>query len=78
MTKRLYYIEDQLAAEFGPLYEAKNDKTAVRAFMDLLGKSISGNANDYVLYFVGTIDHDTGQVTLFDRKMIQRGQSDGK
>lgn len=53
---KLYSVYDELAEEFGPLFEQKNDATAKRAVETMLkDKPYPG---DYSLYCVGEFDHD--------------------
>lgn len=46
----LYSIYDKVADEFGPIYEAKNDMVASRAYASLVKPNM---AHDYELYAVG-------------------------
>lgn len=46
----LYSIYDKVAEEFGPIYEAKNDMVASRAYASLVKPEM---AHDYELYAVG-------------------------
>lgn len=46
----LYSIYDKVADEFGPIYEAKNDMVASRAYAGLVKPDM---AHDYELYAVG-------------------------
>ena len=46
----LYSIYDKVADEYGPIYEAKNDMVASRAYASLVKPEI---AHDYELYAVG-------------------------
>ena len=46
----LYSIYDKVADEFGPIYEAKNDMVASRAYASLVKPEM---AHDYELYAVG-------------------------
>jgi len=46
----LYSIYDKVADEFGPIYEAKNDMVASRAYAGLVKPDM---AHDYQLYAVG-------------------------
>lgn len=46
----LYSIYDKVADEYGPIYEAKNDMVASRAYAGLIKPEM---AYDYELYAVG-------------------------
>lgn len=61
----IYTIHDKLAEESGPVFEAKNDATAVRAFNHLIGTSGEEvNSREYSLLRLADIDHSTNVVTL--------------
>lgn len=49
----LYCIYDKVADEFGPIYEAKSDMVASRAYAALIKPEM---AHDYELYSVGERD----------------------
>lgn len=53
---KLYTVRDELAEEYGPLFEQKNDATAKRS-VELMLKDKPYPA-DYSLYCVGEFDHD--------------------
>lgn len=54
----LYSIYDKVADEFGPIYEAKNDMVASRAYASLVKPGIEF---DYELYAVGKRVDRTGE-----------------
>lgn len=54
----LYSIYDKVADEFGPIYEAKNDMVASRAYASLVKPEIE---HDYELYAVGKRFDRTGE-----------------
>ncbi len=52
----LYTVYDKLAVEAGPIYEAKNDAVAVRAYKNLLGQNKVTNPDEYQLVKVGVMN----------------------
>lgn len=54
----LYSIYDKVADEFGPIYEAKNDMVASRAYAGLVKPEM---AHDYELYAIGKRFNRTGE-----------------
>lgn len=60
----LYVVHDMLAEESGPVFESKTDATAVRAFRRGFEKLPAGEAREFRLLRLGTIDHATNQMTL--------------
>lgn len=67
MVSRLYSVYDRVAEEYGPVFEARNDAVAIRAYKDLFAKSLHGPLNEYDLTFMGFIfDHDTGDLVATD------------
>jgi len=61
---RLYVIRDLVAEESGPIFEAKNDQVARRAFKQGLERSRGGLA-EYRLLCVGEYDHDKDLIQAF-------------
>lgn len=64
MKTKLYAIKDK-RIEFGPLYEDKNDASALRNFEELIrkGDSLANRyPDDFELYYMGEYDRDTGEV----------------
>jgi len=49
---RVYTVYDKVAAEGGPLFQAKNDGTAMRSFIHLIADNKVDSALDYVLYCI--------------------------
>lgn len=64
MNMAVYTIFDRLAGESGPLFEAKNDAVARRNFDRLLEKA--GRADEYQLLRLGTVDHDTSKLEVYE------------
>lgn len=53
---RLYVIFDRLAEESEVTFEAKTDAVAVRQFSYLMSQRRAGSADEFWLFFVGSID----------------------
>lgn len=70
MKAVIYTVFDKVADEYGPLFEAKNDKVALRQFKQLIATVVVENRDDYVLYSCGTFDHDSGTMVLSDLNSI--------
>lgn len=56
MKVNIYTIYDILAKECGPIFQAKNDDVAVRAFYSLLSDTPNTMANEYEIYCLGEFD----------------------
>lgn len=62
MVAQLYSIYDRVAMDFGPIFQARNDGVAVRAFRSHLeGKAVS--QEEYCLMHVGEFDSERGAVS---------------
>lgn len=59
----LYVMHDKLAEESGPIFEAKNDAVATRAFHNLLS-DCAGRVSEYALLRLGVVDHAINKITL--------------
>lgn len=62
----LYVIYDMLAEESGPIYESKNDATALRQFKRVFEQRPDSEMSSFKLLRLGTIDHTSSRVTLED------------
>lgn len=71
---RLFSVYDKKAGEFGPLFESKNEDTAIRQFKNMLASERAYAPEDYNLYVLGEFNRDTGAFVLdgltFDEKRI--------
>lgn len=63
MKMNLYTLQDKLAEECGPVFEAKNHAVAIRKVKNLLKDYVG---KDYCLLWSGTVDHDSGEISGFD------------
>lgn len=63
LISRLYTIYDTVAEEPGPVFEAKNDGTARRAYKQVMNKTIAGEPEEYSLIFIGEFDKETLKIT---------------
>lgn len=59
MKVNIYTIYDKVANECGPIYQAKNDGVAFRAFINLIGENSTVNPSDYDVYCLGEFDTET-------------------
>lgn len=57
----LYVVYDTVAHESGPVFEARNDRVALRNY-DILMKDIKYRS-DYHLLFLGSIDHQSNLIS---------------
>lgn len=64
----LYVIYDKLAAESGPVFEAKNDQVALRQFKKAIEPA--SNKNEYQLYRIGAYDNEKLECTSFEAEEI--------
>lgn len=60
MIMKLYVIQDKIAEESGPIFEAKNDGVAFRKYQKTINEV--GNSDEYALYCVGEIDHENNVI----------------
>ena len=58
MKVNLYTVYDKFAVEGGPLFEAKNDDVARRAYKRMLQGQPGFNPEEYELVCVGSFDKD--------------------
>lgn len=56
---KLYTIYDIGAEKTGPVFEAVNDVIATRMYRDMLKQVSENDQSDFVLLFLGTIDHSS-------------------
>lgn len=62
MKRFLYVIRDKVAAESGPIFEAKNDGLALRQYSYLMANQKGASPGDFELRCLGTIDHETDAI----------------
>lgn len=63
MIMNIYTIKDVAANQFGPVFEAANDRVATRNFRELCKDS--DYFLDFSLYCIAECDHETGEVRTF-------------
>lgn len=75
MTKKtgVYSVEDTISEEYGPLFEAVNDRVAIRQFQNLLKKV--QYPSDFNLHRVGYFG-PSGQLELSDGDSLVIGGQD--
>lgn len=61
MIMNLYSVNDIVAGEFGPLWQAKNDQIAIRQYHTIL-KDVKDFREDYQLMRMGTYDTEHGTI----------------
>ena len=71
MINNVYTVEDVVAEDTAPVFEARNDGVAIRQFKDLLTKV--PNPEEYVLWQVGRMDHDKKRIAPCEAKLILEG-----
>ena len=59
MKVNIYTIYDVVAKECGPVFQAKNDVVAHRAFKSLIGDTPNANPSDYDIYCLGLFDTES-------------------
>lgn len=69
MNFALYTVYDTVAMEAGPIFQARNDAVAVRAFKRMMTEDHVNDA-DYRLYCVGEFDTDDLVVTSIPSKEV--------
>lgn len=62
MEVYLYSVYDRVAAEYGPIFQAKSDKVAKRQYKQLMASN--PNKTDYELVQVGRYDTETGHIKV--------------
>lgn len=66
MIYRIYSVRDLKAAAYAPPFFLGRDEVALRTFRDALRDPthpMTKHPEDYVLYFLGEFDDETGAVT---------------
>ena len=59
---RLYSIYDSLSDEYGPIFQAVNDRVAQRNFRNILNQVDVSSKYDFRLYFLGYFDQKKGSI----------------
>lgn len=59
MKVNIYTIYDKVSEECGPVFQAKNDVVAHRAFKHLILDTPNVDSNDYEIYCLGLFDNET-------------------
>lgn len=68
--KGLYVIMDKVAKDSGPIFEAKNDGVALRAYHGLLSGDSSLFKDEYDLYKVGYINKETMIINTIEPEKV--------
>lgn len=64
MKMNLYSIRDNVAEEFGPIFQAKNHAIAKRNFINLIDENKGMSKEDYQIVSMGTFDTETGEIAI--------------
>lgn len=73
MTTYIYAIYDNVAEEYGPLFESKSDAVALRQFHQLLKES--PNKEDYDLYCFGRFEREKAQMLIEEKFLVMSGKN---
>jgi hypothetical protein len=60
----VYSIQDELADEFGPLFEAPTDAVALRQFQHLISQVDAFSRKDYKLFKFGSFEQVEGSAFI--------------
>lgn len=71
-NEKVYTIYDKVAAEGGPLFNARNDDVACRYVIDMLLRQYKGQLveDDYVLYHVAEYDSEVPVVQSIPPRIV--------
>ena len=64
MVMTLYVVFDRVAQESMPIFETRNDGTALRMYQKAIMEADDVPDNEMMLLKLGTIDHDTNLIEL--------------
>lgn len=62
MVQMVFSILDRVAAEYGPVFTAKNEEVAMRQFKYLMTTEAKDNMGDFSLIKVGHFDNESGKL----------------
>lgn len=65
MKTYLYTVYDRVAEEGGPVFQSKNEGTAIRAYKQLLQGS-PAPAHEYSLVCLGEYENDPAKIVAYD------------
>jgi hypothetical protein len=74
MILGIYTVFDKIAAECGPIFTAKNDGTAFRAFVNSISKV--SDSDEFQLMELAKIDNETCVVTPLSPLRVVKGVGD--
>lgn len=68
MITHLFTYYDKIAMQCGPINHERNKATAIRSFINAFGEGPMKkfDADDFDLLYLGTYDHDKGEIDRFD------------
>lgn len=71
MKQKLYTLYDNVAEQFGPIFQAANNNTAARSVQNMKIKAWQ----DFELFLVGEWDMESGQVTTGPKVLVEWASS---
>lgn len=60
----IYVVYDKVAQESGPIFESKNDGTAIRSFRRLLAEVPKELHEEYQLLCIGSVFRDKNEISV--------------
>lgn len=67
MLMFLYTVLDRVANDTAPVFESKNDATALRAVSSMFANpDVTENINDFDVLCVGSVEHEPFKLTPYD------------
>nr|WAE43394.1 MAG: nonstructural protein [Microviridae sp.] len=76
MDFRLYSVRDDVAEEFGPLFQAINDGVAWRAYRGLMRDVPPIDQQAYRLFCIGSWSSETGSMVSLIEPCVVRAEVD--
>jgi hypothetical protein len=73
MITQLYTVRDRVAEESGPIFQAKNDGIAYRAYSELLQSATNSKPDDYMLLHLGSYDNETTTIKTTTVRQVYIG-----
>ena len=64
MITNIYTINDAVAEDSGPIFQAKNNGVAIRQYSDLIKSVDKRLINDYSLWCLGTYDSESMELVM--------------
>lgn len=74
----VYSIFDTVAGVYGPLFEAINERVAIRNYNTVISRVNEDCKADYKLYKLGVFNAKTGDIEVFKPELISEYRSKNK